>query len=56
MSDGTDPAEDTGYEVGIHIGGGSKGGGRTIDDLGVYQAAAEYGRTVHCYSITVRPV
>ena len=42
--------------VEIHVGDGSKGGGRIIDDLGVYQAAAEYGRTVHCYSITIRPV
>ena len=54
--DGTAPAEDTGREVEIHLGGGGKGGGKILDDGGIYQAAAEHGCTVHCYVITVRPV
>ena len=41
--DRTDTAEDTGQEVEIYLGGG----GRLLDNGGVYQAAAEHGRTVH---------
>ena len=55
-ADGTSPVEDTVQEVEIHLGGGGKGGGVILEDGGVYQAAAEHGRTVHCYAITVRPV
>ena len=46
-SDGTDDREDTGWEVEIHLRGGSKGGGGILDNGGVYQAAEEHGRTVH---------
>ena len=56
VSNGTAPAEDTGWKVDIHLGGGDKGGGGILDDGGVHQAAAEHGRIVHCYMITVRPV
>ena len=52
----TAPAEDTGREVEIHLSGDGKGGGGILDDGGVYQGAAEHGRTVHPYTITVRPV
>ena len=56
MSDRTAPAEDTGQEVEIHLGGVGKGGGGILDGEGVYQVTAEHGCTVHCYAITVRPV
>ena len=56
MYDRTAPPEDTGREVEINFGSGGKGGGRIIDDGGVYQAAAEHCHTVHRYVITVRPV
>ena len=56
MADGTSPTKDNGHEVDIHLGGGGKGGGRVLDDVGICQAAPEHGRTVHCYAITVRPV
>ena len=49
-------AEDNGQDVGIHVGGGSKGGGRFLDDGGILQAAPEHGHTVYFYSITVKPV
>ena len=45
--DGMAPTEETGQEVDIHLGSGGKGGGGILDDGGVYQAAAEHGRTVH---------
>ena len=53
---GLAPAEDTRREVEIKLGNSGKGGGRIIDEGGVYQAAAEHSRTVHCYKITVRTV
>ena len=56
MAYGTAPTKDTGLGVEIHLGGSGKGGGGIIDDGGVYQAAEEHGRTVHCYAITFRPV
>ena len=34
--DSTAPAEDTGKEVEIHLGGGIKGGGGILDNGGVY--------------------
>ena len=55
-ADSMDIAEDTGHGVEISLGGGSKGDGGILDDGGIYQAAAEHGRTVHRYAITVRPV
>ena len=48
-ADGNAPAEDVGREVEIHFGG-------ILDNGGVYQAAAEHGRTVHRYAINFRPV
>ena len=56
MADGTAPAEDTGREVEMHLGSNGKGGGGVIDNGGIHQAAPEYGRIVHRYAITVRPV
>ena len=55
-ADRTAPVEDTGREVGIHIGGDSKGRGKVIEDGGIYQVSPEHGRTVHSYAITIRPV
>ena len=55
-ADGTAHADDNGREVEIHLCGGSKVGGRILDDGGVYQAAPEHGRTVNRYTITVRTV
>ena len=55
-ADRADPVKDNRQEVEIHLGGGGNGGCGIIDDVGVYQAAAEHGRTVHCYAITCRPV
>ena len=40
----------------VHLGGDVKGGGGVPDDGGLYPAAPEHGRTVYCYTITVRPV
>ena len=40
----------------IHLSGGGKVGGGIIANGGVYQAAAEHGCKVHCYTITARPV
>ena len=48
--------EDNGQEVDIQIGSNGKGGGRVLDDEGIHPAAAEHVRTVHHYTITVRPV
>ena len=56
MADGTAPVGDTGREVEIHLGSGSTGGDSILDYGGVYQAVAEHGCTVHCYTIIVRPV
>ena len=56
-ADGTGTVEDTGQEVGIHLGSGDgKGGGGILNDGGVYQAAAEHGRTLHRYAINVRAI
>ena len=56
-ADGMAPVDHTGREVEIHLGGGGgKGGGRIIDNGGVYQRSSEHIHTVHCYTITVRPV
>ena len=43
----TAPAEDTGQEVDIYLGGDGTGGGGFLDDGGIYQAAPEYGRTLY---------
>ena len=56
MADGTAPAEDTGWEVEIHLDGGGKAGIGIFDYGGVYQAAAEHSCRVHRYVITIRPV
>ena len=50
------PTEDTAMEEEIHLSGGGKVGGGIIANGGVYQAAAEHGCKVHCYTITDRPV
>ena len=55
-ADGTAPAEDTIRAVDIHLVGDDKGGGGVIDNEGIHQAAPEHGRTLHLYTITVRPV
>ena len=55
-ADRKDPAEDTRWEVEIHLGSGGKGGGGILDNGEVYQAAAENGCTVHSFVITVIPV
>ena len=49
-------AEDNGWEVKIHLGVGGKGGGRVLDNGGIYQSAPEHGCTVNCYTINVRAV
>ena len=54
--DGTALAEDTIWEVEIHLDGDCNGVGRERDSGGRHPAALEHGRTVHCYAITVRPV
>ena len=56
MDDGAAPAEDTGQEVDVHLGGYRKGEGGVPDDGGLYRAAPEHGNTVHFYAMTVRPV
>ena len=43
-------------EVGIHIGGGSKGGGGVQGDVGVHLKKSEHGHIVHCYTIASGPV
>ena len=52
----TDPAEDTVWEVEIHLNGNGKGGGGVLEDGGMHQAELEHSCTVHRYAITVRPV
>ena len=56
MADRMAPAEETGQEVEIHLGGGGKGGGKIFENEGVYQLAAEHGCIVLFYAITYRPV
>ena len=56
MADRTDTAEENRLDVEIHLGGGSKGGVRILDDGEINQAAPEHSNTVYCYAITVRPV
>ena len=56
MVDGTAPAEDTGWEVYIHLSGNGKGGGGVLYNGGIHPASLEHDRTVHRYAITVRPV
>ena len=55
-ADGTDPAEDNGRDVEMHLGGGGKGGGGFIDDRVISRVAPEHGRTVYHYAVTVIPV
>ena len=55
-ADRTDPSEDNGQEVEIHLSGGGKGCGGVLDGGGICQAAPEHSCTVYCYAITVRPV
>ena len=56
MADRTAPAENTRRDVEIYLGGGGKGGGRILDDGGVYQAAAEHIHKIHRYEITYIPM
>ena len=56
MSDGEDPAVENRWEVGVNLGGDSKGGGEIIDDGVVYRVTSEHGHTLYRYMITVRPV
>ena len=46
-SDGAATAEETIWEVGLHLRGDSKGGGGFSDDGGVHFPKAEHGRAVH---------
>ena len=55
-SDGVAPAMETRWDVGVHLGGEGKGGGRFSDNGGVYSAKAEHSHTVHCYAIAYGPV
>ena len=55
-ADGVDPAEDTRWEVDIHLGGDGTGGGGVLNNGGLHQAEPENGRTVYRYTITVIPV
>ena len=52
----TDPVEDNGRYVEIHLDDGGKGGGGVLDDGGIRQAAPGHGHTFYRYEITVRPV
>ena len=50
------PTKDNGQEVDIHLGGNVKGGVRVLGNEGIHPVAEEHVRTVHRYTITVRPV
>ena len=54
--DGTALAEDTIWEVEIHLDGDGKGGGRVIENGRINLVAPEHGHTVHRYAITVKSV
>ena len=56
MDDGKSPAEDNIWDVEIHLGRGSKGGGGVLDDIVIRQVDPEQVHTVYRYAITFRPL
>ena len=55
-TEGKTPTEDNGWDVDINLSGSGNVCGGVLDNGGIHQAAPEHGRTVYCYTITVRPV
>ena len=50
------PAETERRKIGVHLGGGGKGGGGVQGDGGINLEKAEHGHTVHSYTIDNGPL